>query len=357
MNSTFEKCFFALSILARAESDINGISHKKTVYKLSEITGEINILGRCAVTDNGLNVDWSASGFEFVADCKDFVKATVTSSHNCRLNVYVDGGELRAIDVTAGTKSYVIASGLEKGVHEFRVVKSSMVEYATTALAVTVESLEIYGELGEAEAREHLIEFVGDSITCGVGAVAGTTEAYSELSYAYLTAGKLNADYSLVSVSGIGAGKSTERHGNTLMGDVYPLTNYYRSKTEKYSTERKADLVVINLNTNDKGSFAQDQKDAFLAKVEELIGQVKSIHGEDVKIIWVMGMMSPISSGYLDLWTAQYFASLGGESAGYYYLVASETNRQGGASHPIASAHEKMANQLEAFIIDKGILN
>ena len=331
--------------------------YTKKTYKLKEITDKLNILGRCVTTDDGLTADWSASGFEFVADCKNILKINIASSHDCRFNIYMDGGELKQINVSAGKKTYTVLANIEEGVHSFRFVKSSMVEYATKALAVTVESIELYGEITEkAKQRAHFIEFVGDSITCGVGASSPTTtEAFSELSYAYLLANKLDLDYSLVSVSGIGAGKSTERHGDTLMGDVYPLTNYYRSKTEKYTPERKADIVVINLNTNDKGNFGELDRKLFVDKVKELVDMVKATHGEDVKIIWLMGMMSDPFKGYCDIWTIEYLRAIGGEEAGYYFLMVTKNNA-GGATHPIASAHETVAKELEAFIIDKGLL-
>lgn len=332
------------------------VSYEKKTYSLADIEDKINILGRSPVTAEGLRADWSASGFEFVADCKGLIKIKVKSSHSCRFNIYIDGGNKKALNIVPGTKDYTLTNNLEAGEHKIRFVKSSMVEYATEALAVDILSLDIYGEIKQANAREHFIEFIGDSITCGVGAFSKTsTEAYSELSYAYLAANKLDADYSLVSISGIGAGRSTNRHNGLLMGQVYSLTNYYRSKTEKYAPERKADLVVINLNTNDKGTFAASQKDEFVAKVKDLIDQVKSIHGEDAKIVWVMGMMSDPASGFVDAWTINYLRSLGGENAGYYYFLA-EKNNDGGSTHPIADAHARVADELAKFINDKGIL-
>jgi hypothetical protein len=96
-------------------------------------------------------------------------------------------------------------------------------------------------------------------------------------------------------------------------------------------------------------------KDQFTAKVKDLIDQVKAIHGEDVKIVWVMNMMSDYSSLYVDVWTIQYLRSIGGEEAGYYYFVA-ERNSQGGASHPISDAHARVGAALSDFIIEKNIL-
>ena len=333
------------------------VSYNKVKYNMADIESKINILGRCPVTEEGLYADWSASGFEFVADCKNMIKITVTSTHDCRFNFYLDDNDLKVVNISAGTKTYTVAANLEAGEHSFRFVKSSMVETGTKALAVNIESVEIYGEIKEAQQREYYVEFVGDSITCGVGASSSaSTEAYSELSYAYLTANKLNADYSLVSISGIGAGKSTDRHNGLLMGQVYSLNNYYRSKTDKYEANRKADLVVINLNTNDRGSFDDvSMKDQFVAKVKDLIDQVKAMHGEDVKIVWVMGMMQDPTRLYVDLWTIQYLNSLGGEAAGYYYFVT-EKNNQGASSHPIASAHARVSDELVEYITSKGIL-
>ena len=83
------------------------------------------------------------------------------------------------------------------------------------------------------ENKKYLIEFIGDSITCGYGIEGkGANEMFDtstenfEKTYAYLSAKELNYDYSTVCYSGCGiitpGSKMTERYKeiNSFMGDL-----------------------------------------------------------------------------------------------------------------------------------------
>ena len=114
------------------------------------------------------------------------------------------------------------------------------------------------------------IEFIGDSITCAYG-VEGlssyesfktTTENFMK-SYAYLTAQKLDADYSAVSYSGHGIisgyTSSGEINTDSLIPDCYELTGKLPDYAENWKFEtRSHDVVVINLGTNDSSYVTKD---------------------------------------------------------------------------------------------------
>ena len=116
------------------------------------------------------------------------------------------------------------------------------------------------------------IEFVGDSITCAYG-VEGkdqyenfktTTENFLK-SYAYLTAKKLDADYSTACYSGYGVISSYSSDGsrNTsgLLGDHYDnaAANAPYNIPWDHSTT-PVDVTVVNLGTND-GVYVQKVED------------------------------------------------------------------------------------------------
>ena len=112
------------------------------------------------------------------------------------------------------------------------------------------------------EKKKLSIEIIGDSITAGYGVEGASqyenfktsTENFSK-SYAYLTAKKLDADYSAVCYSGHGivSGYSTgDKNPDALVPEVYTRI----SKNDEYPGEwdfknNKYDVVVINLGTND----------------------------------------------------------------------------------------------------------
>jgi lysophospholipase L1-like esterase len=112
------------------------------------------------------------------------------------------------------------------------------------------------------EKKKLSVEIIGDSITAAYGVEGAnqyenfktTTENFSK-SYAYLTAKKLDADYSAVCYSGHGivSGYSTgEKNAEALVPEVYTRI----SKNSDYPGEwdfenNQNDVIVINLGTND----------------------------------------------------------------------------------------------------------
>ena len=132
----------------------------------------------------------------------------------------------------------------------------------------------------------------------------------------------------------------------------YPFISYYRSNTLRYTPERKADLVIVNLNTNDNNFGATEAP--YKESLKTLISEIREAHGEDVKIVWIVGMMiSPDAN--VNKWMNAVFDELGGESAGLYRILV-ETNTSGMYSHPDASSHAAVSQALSQYIRDKGLL-
>ena len=86
-----------------------------------------------------------------------------------------------------------------------------------------------------------------------------------------------------------------------------------------------------------------------------MISEIRTIHGNNVPIVWVVGMMiSPDAA--VNGWLNAVFAELGGESAGLYTITV-ETNTAGARNHPDASSHAAVSEALSAFIRAKGLLD
>lgn len=329
------------------------ITYEDRTYNIAENLENIKVTGRSLVCDDGVTIDWSASGIEFNAECRGTVTLTVTSSEPCKFLVYVDG-ESKTVEIEKGTKSYELAKELAEGVHNIRVVKKNDNAVENTPdILTSVSQISMCGLLGEKPAdKKYLIEFIGDSITCGLGTVAaGSLETDATVTYAYLAAQTLDVDYSFVSISGIGVVKSTDQNGGLVMGDIYGYTNYYRDQTAKYEPTRKADLVVIALNTNDNGR--NPTKAQYDAKATELINSVKAVHGDDVKIIWASALM--YERGMCDIYAEYIMHGLGGAQAGYYFMLGTPDS-SGAFTHPSVAGHAVNAEKLVKFIKDNKIL-
>ena len=116
--------------------------------------------------------------------------------------------------------------------------------------------------------------------------------------------------------------------------------------------EEKRILVVVNLNTNDHNNGATEAE--YKATVREFIGKVRSVHGENVPIVWVRGMMIDANKP-VNNWLADVFAEKGGESAGLYIVTVTKNN-DAPYSHPDAEANDIVAGEIKAFLEAKGLV-
>lgn len=323
---------------------------ERTSYTLKNNADKVKVTGRTSLGVYGYALDWSASAIEFNATCRGKVTVKMSASGSSVFAVYINGEFSKNITVSGSGKNYDIATDLEEGTYHFRLFKVTGVQSTSAISHITVS-----GVLEEPPAeKKFLIEFVGDSITCGSGAnftAANQDKSYhAELSWAYLLSQSLDVDYTVVAIGGIGVAYSNADHQGRTMNDLYPLTCYYRDNKAEYTADRKADLVIIGLNTNDGNKPTQTE---YTAAAMKLIDSVKKVHGEDIKILWVSTMM--YAPNNCDYWIMNLLKSLGGEDAGYYFTTG-KPNNLGGNTHPNADGHITNASMVEEFIKRKNLL-
>ncbi len=324
--------------------------------KVKEMIDYINVGGRHTVKHNGVTFDWTCAYIEFNADCEGDVKIKFSEASNLYISVIIDGVMQDERICVKSASTVTVASGLEAGQHTIRIVRGNG---ASSSGGAKIGEIIINGSLLMPPAKpEKLIEFVGDSITCGYGNLIPVGEKYSQegtdptKAFAYLTAWSLSADYSMVAVSGIAiAGKM---YHDITMSDVYNYTNYYRDDNDEYSFERPADLVVVNLGTNDETTNTWGgglDSEVFKGKVRELLALIREKNG-DCNILWVHDMMS---DGYFR-YTAEVLAELGGEENGYY-SIALVRDTLAADGHCSVTGHAKSANALARYIYDNNLLD
>jgi hypothetical protein len=200
------------------------------------------------------------------------------------------------------------------------------------------------------------IEVIGDSITTGYrnlypNNTGGAKDPYKNprstyyqdgtRAYACLAMKELGADYSIVAQQGIGASVGWQAH--TMLA-TYEMTCYQRGRKTDWGFERKADIVVINLGTNDISCGKADN--AKLQKgFEDMIDLVRK-HNPEAKIVWAYGAMDVAAIPLIEA-TA---TAKGGEQAGIYTCTNFVQNGEGGIGHPVVSAHETNAEILASKI-------
>lgn len=155
------------------------------------------------------------------------------------------------------------------------------------------------------QKKDISIEFIGDSITCAYGVEGASqyegfktsTENFMK-SYAYLTAQKLNADYSAVSYSGYGI-VSGYTSGDTRNKDaILPDWYKYIGRQTLYRKEwdfsaNKNDVVVINLGTNDDSYASKNLEERGPEYAEGYEKFLYDVHEKnpDAYIICTLGTM------------------------------------------------------------------
>jgi hypothetical protein len=173
-------------------------------------------------------------------------------------NVILDNEIIARIQTKTGQNTYSLAAGLKDTIHEIELFKLTEQSFGKTQFCgYIVDKGKTLVEI--SDKREHLIEFIGNSITCGYGnegVLGGTFSATTEnhyLTYAAIASRSFNARHLGVCKSGIGIYRN---YDGPVAGSVDCMPNYYQrvylyDATPLYTFTQKPDLICIDLGTND----------------------------------------------------------------------------------------------------------
>ena len=249
-------------------------------------------------------------------------------------------------------REHIVIDGLEDTVHRLNFVRLNSdgagILYMDT---VTVEGSEplIFRAPAEAELK---IEFYGDSITCGYGNLGYDGPGFlahrsdGMKTYAYLTCEKLGAEGRYMGFSGQGIVHAWGGAKGVPFGEFYCRTA--RTFEEKWDFSLwTPDAVVINGGTNDASTGVEH--DEFCAKAKELILSLRKEYPEAL-IIWLYGMMGKP----LDSMISEVISELSETDKGLRYLTTeahySNPDEKGGNGHPGVKCHERVSEELAAYI-------
>ena len=189
------------------------------------------------------------------------------------------------------------------------LVKESEVQYASSGILAFYTDEE--AEIRPTDKEDRKIEFIGDSITCGYGGLGGPEAPFStetesaDDAFAVQCAGALDADYQLVSFSGIGVisryiePEENEPLTDVLMPALYPHTDAVLAKRYGWRPESWdfssfcPQVVVVNLGTNDD-SYTRGIREREERFEEEYCEFVRNIHRRNpgAEIVCTFGVMS-----------------------------------------------------------------
>lgn len=320
---------------------------------LSTNSENVKFLGRFYIKDEVTWLVLSGSAIEFYLTGKsakvilngDGSAIYLPEDQRARFAIYIDDKQL--IDTTMGE--------LEKTIELFNSTEEKEIKIRIILLSegshggIGVKNLIINScsdsqkYIRPSEYKKLRIEYIGDSITCAFGIeCASPSEPFQtltenfELSYAYLSAKELDADYSGVCYSGSGVAG-----GGSQMPQHYTKTNAFTSYNEEWDfTKFPNDVVLINLGTNDHGYAAESKHDEYIQEYTNFLGLIRE-KNPNAYIVCTLGMM-----GCEDLFPLiEKAITLFGDKKVYSFLLPAQRPEDGIGSqyHPNAVTHAKAA--------------
>lgn len=330
---------------------------------------EITFLGRVMEKDETVWFDWTCSGFQFAFEAErvEVELAAVFGEENGQrltpfLAVFLDDMEMpyQVIELTKKIGSYVLYEG-DTSPHRMRVLKRTEAQHTRTGLM----QIRTTGGRGLSQwplQETFKIEFIGDSITCGFGNETNRPEdgfipcqENGWESYAAKTARKMNAQFHMVSVSGIGLYSSytdTDTiNENPLMEDVYSCTDYYLDKNIMWDfTCYEPDVIIVFLGTNDLSYIGYDFEHRiplFQQKYRAFLETVRKKNGKHPRILCCLGTMGEELNDAVRETVERYSKEMKDDRIRALLLNKQlKEDGEGGSFHPTIITHEKVSEKI-----------
>ena len=313
----------------------------------------VNIYGRSYVSNEGLYLNHAASSIE-VGFIGSSLSVTIASSVASKMRVFVDGETSGTkIDLEAGERTYTVAENLTDGLHTVRIVKGTEELWAQWRI-ISFAADKFFAMPEKSDLK---IEFIGSSDSTGYGIYGSPgqegTVANSDCTraYPYLTAQALNADYSVVAMTGICTSVCF------WAGDYKMETLYEQvcvTNPTSYAFDFNPDIVVVNLGSIEASYMTRDDEEnsdltystQFSTDYQRFLSAVRE-KNPNAYIICLYGMIQKNMGVHNGIRVA--VGNLADDKIVYNPFTIKE-DTSGAIHHPGSQAHKKWAEDLTAYI-------
>lgn len=302
-------------ILILAAFNVFGADRKVQETATPASDSRITYVGRTLSTEDRVSFDWSGV-YAKIRFEGNHIAIRVSDTKKNYYNVWIDKEASSVPDKIISTfgKDSLITLFDEayfkktKGVEEHRLIIQKRTEGSQGR--TTIHSFITKGRVLEADGpKERMIEFIGDSYTCGYGSENSIrTDPFkpetenSNLSYAPILARYFDAEYILIAHSGIGISRNyNDGEKGNYMPDKY-LYTFDMDKTVKWEAKNSGlspQITVIYLGANDFSTHRQPTLRNFKDNYIRLLKSIKENYGKDHPILCVGSSIDELTYDYL----------------------------------------------------------
>jgi lysophospholipase L1-like esterase len=239
---------------------------------------------------------WSGSGFAAQFSGTSLTMQLTVSGQAQIFKTVVDGAPQPPFTATPGQGTFPLATGLAAGTHTvelYRQTEGAQGDSQLTGLTVGDGAL-----MDPPAGAARLLEFVGDSITCGYGVLGALTdsECFTTQShwdaYPAVMGRALGAEISTIAASGRGVVRNYPGDTSNTMPVVYTraLTS---TKASSWDFHVEPQAVVINLGTNDISNNKGDPGAAFRDTYLTLLQTIRAYYPH----AYIISTIAPLLTG------------------------------------------------------------
>ena len=377
-------CYNAIRKREKWGVDMTGQWHSAPLSELPQV----RILGRHSGADP-LTLFWSGSGVELDYTGSELWAEFYVSYQEMEpwVTVEVDGAFLTRLPLNPGQNRLCLLRGVAAGkARHIRLLKETQAMSADARHLLQITALQWRdGEFLPLPAPCYRLEFVGDSITSGEGAIGSPeTENWNssifsvQQHYARETADALGAEFRLISQSGWGVLSGWDNDLRHNLPEYYtrvcgvmrgPEQAAQGAQREQPFAEWQPDAVIVNLGTNDCYAFdspawtdpetgeqhqlhrcADGSFDpADTARIQQAVVRFLALLrrcNPQAQLVWAYGMLGHAMQPVLEAGVAQYRAESGDEQVHFVLLPDTQPGAFGAHGHPGAASHRAAADVL-----------
>lgn len=340
----------------------------ETAIKASD--SRITYIGRTEVKDGNVSFDWTGvyARLRFQGNSLIFkVSDTKKNYYNVWLDGSMDAAPDKVVAVHGSDTIIVIFSAEElkarfgkdkkaaRAPHQVILQKRTEGEQGITTISEFITD----GKFLQADApKERVIEYIGDSYTCGYGTESPNTERFKpetenqNHTYACAVARYFDADQIVVAHSGMGIVRNfNSKFTDYCMPERYLQTfdGVKETQWDAKSSSVKPDITVIYLGTNDFSRGMQPAERLFVKNYIKLLKEIKDNYGEGHPIL----CMTPKHDYLMFEYIRKVVDSCGLRNVHIMTLTNSVHNNvedMGADGHPNYNGHRKIAYTVIPYI-------